>query len=355
MEGARIAAVRFGSLALEDIPLDEPQRVLGAVLGHNVYDAQGRRVLRKGTTIDRPTLEALRALGRSSVFAALLEPGDVAEDAAAERIARAVVGPGLRLAGPRTGRVNVHAELRGVVQVEVEQLAELNRCAGVTLATLARHTPVREGRMVGTIKILPYALRPEVVEEAVRVGQAGPILSLSTLAPRRVGLIVTAGVGNVERVAAGFSSALGERLEALGSRLERVDTLTAHQEASVAALAAAIGQQLAAGLELVILAGETAIQDQADLAPRAVEEVGGVVECFGAPVDPGNLMMLGYVGSTPVLGAPGCARSPKRNIVDLLLPRLLLQERLGVGEIVSMGHGGLLEDVPERPLPRSRI
>jgi molybdenum cofactor cytidylyltransferase len=95
--------------------------------------------------------------------------------------------------------------------------------------------------------------------------------------------------------------------------------------------------------------------DRHDIAPRAVELAGGEVVCFGAPVDPGNLLMLGYVGEVAVLGAPGCARSPKRNIVDLVLPRLLAGERLGRGDIVALGHGGLLEDVPERPMPRSQI
>ena len=127
------------------------------------------------------------------------------------------------------------------------------------------------------------------------------------------------------------------------------------EESGAEALAAAIERQLRAGIELVLLAGETAIMDRHDIAPRAVELAGGEVVCFGAPVDPGNLLMIGYVGSVPVIGAPGCARSPKRNIVDLVLPRLLVGERLERRDIVAMGHGGLLEDVPERPMPRSRI
>jgi molybdenum cofactor cytidylyltransferase len=109
------------------------------------------------------------------------------------------------------------------------------------------------------------------------------------------------------------------------------------------------------GLELIVLAGETAIMDRHDLLPRAVERAGGSVECVGAPVDPGHLLMLAYLDETPVVGAPGCARSRKTNIVDWVLPRLLAGERLTRPDIIALGHGGLLEDVPERPTRRDDL
>jgi molybdenum cofactor cytidylyltransferase len=212
--------------------------------------------------------------------------------------------------------------------------------------------------MIGTTKILPYALPAEMLESVERDGSAnGPLLWLEPLPERRVGLIVTGAPSSRDQIVAGFESALRQRVEALGSRLDRIDFVPLQGETGDALerLAALLREQRCAGLDLVLLAGETAIQDRHDLAPSAVEAAGGVVDCFGAPVDPGNLLMLGHLGDVPVMGAPGCARSPKANIVDLLLPRLLAGERLTQTDIVALGHGGLLEDVPERPLPRSRI
>jgi molybdenum cofactor cytidylyltransferase len=134
-----------------------------------------------------------------------------------------------------------------------------------------------------------------------------------------------------------------------------VDFISLDDDAGQTNLAEMIGRHLEQGMELIIMAGETAIMDRYDLAPRAVEQAGGEVTCFGVPVDPGNLLMLGYHGRVPIMGAPGCARSPKTNIVDIVLPRLLAGDRLDQTTMMHMGHGGLLEDVPERPMPRSQL
>ncbi|REJ84201.1 MAG: molybdopterin-binding protein [Acidobacteria bacterium] len=336
--------MRFGA-----VPLAE---AVGHVLAHNVVDGGGRRVLRKGRELSADDVETLRRLGRDEVTVARLEPGDVGEDEAADRITRHVAAGSVRRAGPSTGRVNLHAIELGVLRIDPRRLLELNSCPGVTLATLRDWTVVRPDRMVGTTKILPYALEAEVLEQALAV--PAPILEVEPLPRRRAHLVVTAGAGSREKTLAGFEKALRQRLEALGSSLVASCTVSSDvggEEELASALAAA----KQAGAELVVVAGETAIQDRHDTAPRALERAGGEVTCYGAPVDPGNLLLLGALGEVPVLGAPGCARSPKRNIVDLLLPRLLLGHPVSRLEVLELGHGGLLEDVPERPLPRREI
>ena len=342
--------MRFASVSLDQAE--------GAILGHNVINAGGRRVLRKGRPLGGAEIEMLRSLGRTSVYAAVLEPGDVDENLAAERITQAVVGGSIRLSGPATGRVNVFARGQGLVRVDVEGLRWLNSLEGVTLATMFNGSPAPDGKMIATTKILPYAV-PEKTVTAVEEEAAGkgPLLWLEEIPARRVGLIVSASPASRDRAVAGFESALRRRVEGLGSSLERIDfvELRGDSERGTQELASSIRSHLEGGIELVLLAGETAIQDRHDLAPSAVEEAGGAVDGFGAPVDPGNLLMLAHVGEVPVIGAPGCARSSKPNIVDLILPRLLAGERLGAADLVELGHGGLLEDVPERPLPRSQI
>jgi molybdenum cofactor cytidylyltransferase len=334
------------------VPIEQAE---GRILGHNVVGADGRRLLRKGRPLGAADLELLTSLGRRSVYVAWLDADDVGEDEAARRVTAAVAGRGVKLRGPSTGRVNVVAAALGVLRVDIGGLDRLNQCEGITLATLRSDTAVRAGKVIGTTKILPYAVPRASVEEAERIGRdSGPLLWLDELPARRVGLVVSTSSQGGGATVESFANALRERLSALGSELERVDHAPLEEDGGEEGLAATLSRHRSAGLELIVLAGETAIQDHEDIAPRALRRAGGEVVCFGAPVDPGNLLMLGYLGSIPVLGAPGCARSPKLNIVDLVLPRLLLGERLGRAEITKLGHGGLLEDVPERPMPREK-
>lgn len=337
------------------VPVDQAE---GAVLGHNVADAEGRRRLRKGRPLSTKDVELLRSLGRTTVWVARLDGDDVSENEAARRIADGVSGEHVERSGAGTGRVNLEATTLGLVRIDVERLLEVNELDGVTLATLPNHAPVPAGKMVATIKILPYGLSSGVVRRAEAVGR---VLSLTPLPRRRCGLILCGSTGTEVRLTRGFRSALGRRLESLGSVLADDDIRfvplngTEPGEEIELSLAGAVRERLDDGVDLLLLAGETAIQDRHDLAPTAVERAGCVVEHFGAPVDPGNLLLLAYRDGVPIVGAPGCARSPKTNIVDLVLPRLLAGDRLGRRDVLMLGHGGLLDDVPERPLPRSRI
>lgn len=335
------------------VPIDEAE---GAILGHNISGSGGRRLLRKGKALVAADIEALRALGRKTVYVARLGPEDVAENRAADRLASAVAGPGLRLSKGRTGRVNFYAEALGLLRVRLDALDRWNQLEGVSLSTLPRQSVVALGKMGATLKVIPYAL-PESTVRAVEEGSAepgvGPTLWLDPLPARRVGLVLTGSPESEERVISGFRGALGARVTALGSSLEAVDFVAVDDDTGEAALASVLGRQRSAGVELIILAGETAIQDRFDIAPRAIEAAGGRIAAYGAPVDPGNLLLVAYLDGIPILGAPGCSRSPKTNIVDLVLPRLLVGDRLERRDITVLGHGGLLEDVPERPLPRS--
>lgn len=334
------------------VPLGDAQ---AKILGHNVAGPDGSRVLRKGKALDASDIETLRRLGYREVYVAELEPGDVPEDRAARRIAEAAMGPGLRLSGAATGRTNLIATLLGVLRVATARLSSLNASEGITIASLPHNAVVRPGQMVATVKVIPYAVAEEEVSRGENAARSnGPLLQIDAIAERRVGLILTGSPSVKEQLTENFSPLI-ERVSALGSEVSARAYVTLEDENGEERLAEAIRLQCESGVDLILLAGETAIMDRRDMTPRAVERAGGRIVTVGAPVDPGNLLMLAYVGETPILGAPGCARSRKTNVVDWVLPRLLAGERLTREDIVALGAGGLLEDVPERPLPRSRI
>jgi molybdenum cofactor cytidylyltransferase len=240
----------------------------------------------------------------------------------------------------------------GLLRVDVERLAQINEYSGITLATLMTHAPVHVRQIVATVKIIPYAV-PEAVVSAVEAIATGgrPVVRVDALSHQPVGMILSGSTSIRQRLISDFSP-LRERIEKLGSSITRTDFVALDEEADEAALADMLERQLASGIRLILFAGETAIMDAHDIVPRAVERAGGQVESVGAPVDPGNLLMLAYLDAVPVVGAPGCARSKKNNIVDWILPRLLAGDRLTRRDIIALGHGGLLQDVPERGMPR---
>jgi molybdenum cofactor cytidylyltransferase len=327
---------------------------VGKILGHNVTGADGRPLLRKGRALRPQDVEALRALGRTSVYVA--EPGtsDVGEDEAARRLAEAAMGSGLRLVGPHTGRANLVATGLGLFRVDPARLLRLNEHEGVTVAALRAHAVVRPRQLVATVKVIPYALPLTTLEAAAAAArEGGPALRVDLLPARRVALLLSGSPPSEQRVRRDFVPPLRTRMEALGSSLSWTEFVSLEDEAGERALAEALRRLASGGAGLIVLAGETAIVDRHDIAPRALERAGGEVIAFGAPVDPGNLLLLGQLGPVPVLGAPGCARSPRENVVDALLPRLLAGDRLTRADVVALGHGGLLEDVPERGAPRS--
>ncbi len=325
------------------------QQAEGAILAHSIRVEGG--TFKKGRVLDAAAVAALRAAGQATVVAARLEPGDVAEDDAAAALAGALAGAGLRVAEAFTGRCNLFAERPGLLEIDVAAVDAINGVhEALTAATLAQHAPVAAGQLVATIKIIPFAAPRVALERCLELSrEAGAVIAVAPFASRRAGLIQTLLPGTKTAVLDKTARVVEERLQALGSRTVR-EIRCAHDEDEVsAALAAVLGD----GAEMVLVAGASAIVDRRDVVPVAIEMAGGQVLHFGMPVDPGNLLLLARHGTTPVIGLPGCARSPKFNGLDPVLERLLAGVPVGARDIMAMGVGGLLKEMAGRPMPRA--
>jgi molybdenum cofactor cytidylyltransferase len=330
-----------------ETPLTEAE---GAILAHSLKLAD--RMLRKGRVLTADDLQALAAAGRDSVVAARLDPDDVDEDTAAETLAKLLAGANVRIAGAATGRVNFFAEKPGLCLVDRARVDRFNLVDdAVTLATLAPATAVETKQMVATIKIIPFAVRRETVDACAKAAaDGGPLFAVAPFASHRVALIQTRLPGLKESVLDKTVETTRNRLAALGSDLVAQSRCEHASRDLVPQIAAALD----GGAELVLIAGASAIVDRRDVIPAAIVAAGGAIEHFGMPVDPGNLMLVGHVGKVPVLGLPGCARSPKVNGFDWVLQRLLAGLPADAAAIRGMGVGGLLADIPSRPLPRAQ-
>jgi molybdenum cofactor cytidylyltransferase len=331
--------VKFGAVA--------PKDALGATAVHTIR--QGALVLKKGTLIGPAEIAALEAAGIKDVVVAQLEPGDVAEDVAAAEIAKKVAGEGVHIDRAFTGRANLFAQTSGVLVVDKDAIDRLNRVdEAITFATLPAYKPVVAGEMIATVKIIPFAVA-KTARDAALAGVAEPLLHVAPYRIRKVGVVSTVLPGLAPKVIEKTLKITAERLAPAGATIV-AERRVPHERA---ALARALDEVLKAGAELAIVFGASAIADRRDVIPAALEAIGGHIEHFGMPVDPGNLLMIGDADGHPVLGAPGCARSPKENGFDWVLMRLLAGLPVPRQDITGLGVGGLLMEIVTRPQPRT--
>jgi molybdenum cofactor cytidylyltransferase len=332
--------MKFGSVAVAEAE--------GGIAVHSIRKAG--MVLKKGTLIGPSEVAALRAAGIGEVVVARLEPGDVSEDQAAAEIAAAVAGEGVRVDRAFTGRANLFADGPGVLVVDKTAIDCLNLIdEAVTFATLPAFKPVVAGEMIGTVKIIPFAVAGAVRDATVAVARSkAPLIRVAPYRIRKVGVVSTVLPGLATKVIEKTLTVTAERLKPAGAAIV-AERRVAHEQS---AIAKAIEEVLREGAELVLVFGASAIADRRDAIPAAVAAVGGTVEHFGMPVDPGNLLLMAQVRGKPVLGAPGCARSPKENGFDWVLMRLLAGVAVPRETIAAMGVGGLLMEIVTRPQPR---
>ncbi len=330
-----------------EVPVSE---AAGAVLAHSVKHAEC--VFRKARELSGADIALLTRSRVATVFAARLEASDVPEDEAASRVARAISGPCTVPQEPFTGRANLHAEQAGVSIIDENRVRQLNHLhESLTVATVSCFDVVEARQLVATVKVIPFAVPEQVVNQALALIGDTPLVRVSPFRAKKVGLVITRLPQSKPALLAKAESAMRERVEALGGTLARV----VPAEHRVADTAAAIASLRESGHDPVLVFGASAIVDRGDVIPAALVRAGGEVVHLGMPVDPGNLMMLGRLGPVPVIGVPSCARSPKLNGFDWVLARIMAGIEVSASDIMDMGAGGLLKEIATRPSPRESL
>ena len=318
----------------------------GTILAHAMM-LDGRR-LRKAHIITADDVEALTAAGIGEIIVARLEQGDISEDEAATRLAAVLGAANIEVKGAGTGRVNLHATADGVFRVRASLVDAVNAVdPAMTLATLADFSAVQRGQMVATVKIIPFAMPGALVARAIAAVTSSDTIAVHAFMPMRIGMIQTTLPSLKASILDKTRDVTAARLARMGGVIVGETRVAHHAEAVAAALAASLGSA-----DIVLVFGASAMSDPEDVIPAAIRIAGGKLERVGMPVDPGNLIVLGEVAGTTVIGAPGCARSPKLNGFDWVLERLCAGIDVGGDDIARMGVGGLLMEIPSRPQPR---
>ncbi len=199
--------------------------------------------------------------------------------------------------------------------------------------------------MLATVKVIPYAVRANVLNKVLSLLKGKDLLHVACFTPKRVGLVVTKTAAMKPQLVAKSRSAIADRLERAGSILDQV-TVCDHDTVAVTVAIKELG---AKGLAPILVFGASAIVDREDVVPAALTAAGGKVIHLGMPVDPGNLLMLGRLGQVPVIGVPTCARSLKVNGFDWVLNRICADLKVSARDVMAMGAGGLLAEISSRP------
>jgi molybdenum cofactor cytidylyltransferase len=331
--------VKFGKILISEAE--------GALLAHSLRIDGG--VLKKGRPLTADDIARLGETGMEHVVAARLETGDIGEDEAARQIAEAAASDAsLRLGTAGTGRVNIFAAKQGLLDYDLASLDAVNRIdEAVTIATLPVHGEVAPGQMVATIKIIPYAVAGDVLARCLVAGR--DLLRIAAYAPKRVALVQTTLPGFRKPLLEKGRTVTAARLAALGSPLEAAPRCE-HTEDEISRNLLRLRDD---GFDIALVLGASAITDRRDVIPAAIEAAGGRIEQLGMPVDPGNLTLLARLGRMWVLGLPGSARSPRLHGSDWILQRLVADIPVTAANIRAMGAGGLLKEIPGRPMPRA--
>lgn len=325
---------------LKEVPVGE---AVGLVLAHDLTmidpgKYKGPR-FRKGHRIREGDVEELLRMGKEHVYVLDLAEGELHEEEAAERIARAVAGPHLGQTEPKEGKVNLVAEAQGLLKIDVEAVMAINRVEQVALATLRTHTPVEKGQTVAATRVIPLVFPEASIRkvESIAAGRNRPVMEVAPFRPHRVGIVTTGSEVYHGRVQDRFGPIVREKVEKYGSTVVGQTFATDDKEMIRDQIRSFVEQ----GADMVLVTSGMSV-DPDDRTPGAITSLGAEIITYGTPILPGTMLMIAYYRQVPVLGLPGCVLHDSYTSFDHFLPRILAGEKITREDVVALGHGGLI-------------
>ena len=326
---------------LKKVKLDE---AIGMVLGHDVTKVVPGEfkglAFRRGHIIRQEDVPELLNMGKEHVYIIEEEEGEVHEEEAALRIARAVAGPKMKLTDPKEGRINIKSSVLGLLKVNKPLLKEINSITDVVLATLHDNTVCQPGTVVAGTKVIPLYV-PEaklnIVEELCQ--KKGYVIKVIPFKAKKVGVVITGNEVFKGRIKDRFGDTIKRKVEPLGSAINH-QTIVPDDESLIAQ---AVSEMRDKGSEVIFICGGLSV-DPDDVSVEGVERSGAEIISYGAPVMPGAMFLFARLENIPILGAPAAVIFNEATIIDIILPRVLAGEPISREDIVDLGHGGLCLD-----------
>jgi len=316
------------------------EKAVGTVLAHDLTqiipgEYKGAR-FKKGHVITEEDVPVMLSMGKKHLYVLEKDDTDVHENEAALRIASKAAGNGIRLTEPNEGKIELIAETSGLLKIDCERLYQLVAQDEIMFASIHDNIVVREGEKLAGTRIIPLFVAEEVMQKAEALLADGPIIKIVPLKEMRVGVVTTGSEVYSGLIEDAFGPVLVKKFGALGSKVEK--QLFADDDEKM--IADCIRQLVGEGMDIIGITGGMSV-DPDDKTPSGIRLAGGEVVSYGAPVLPGAMFMLSYIGDVPVVGLPGCVMYSRTSIFDLIVPRLLAGEKVTKADINKLAVGGL--------------
>ena len=313
----------------------------GAVLCHDIteiiHDKFKGRAFKKGHIITREDIPKLLDLGKEHIYVWELDAHTLHENDAAIRLASAATGPGCILTEPVEGKVELRAETPGLLKINIAALDEINDIEQIVLASIHSNQLVPAGKVMAGCRVVPLVIDAEKIERVENIGRLNfPVFEIKPIRHLKIGIVTTGSEVYHGRIQDQFGPVLDKKITDLGSIVLR----RIFVDDKIAMISQAIQTLIQEGAEMVITTGGMSV-DPDDVTPAGIRAACGRIVAYGAPVLPGSMFMLAYIGNIPVLGLPGCVMYHKTTIFDLVIPRILAGEELTRKDITRLAHGGL--------------
>lgn len=323
---------------------------VGKVLGHDLTqiipgEFKGSK-FKKGHVIQEEDINVLLSMGKQHLFVVDKEETDIHEDEAAMRIATAAAGKGIKLVAPGEGKIELVAEYDGLLKINTAMLNQLIDQDEIMFASIHENRLVKEGQKVAGTRVIPLFVNENIVSGAEMVCHGGPLVEVLPLRNLKIGIVTTGSEVYSGKIKDAFGPVLKEKFGALGSTV--VKQLFADDDEYM--IADCIKQLIAEGVDMIGVTGGMSV-DPDDKTPTGIRTAGGHIVTYGAPVLPGAMFMLAYIGHVPVVGLPGCVMYSRVSIFDLVVPRILAGEIPTRRDIKKLAHGGLCQNCKECTYP----
>lgn len=317
---------------------------VGCILSHDVTkivpgEFKGR-LFKKGHVIREEDIPKLLDIGKEHIYVWEPKKGQLHENDAAIRVKDLVLGQGCYISEEiKEGKIDFFANTQGIVKINKDLLLKLNLLGEIIVSTIHNNTPVKKGEKIGATRVIPLIIDEKKILEAEKIIKE-KIISVEEIKPKKAVLITTGNEVYKGRIKDAFLPVMKEKLEYYGSEIVKQVILPDNKEMITENILKAIEEDK---VDMIICTGGMSV-DPDDVTPTAIKECGGELVTYGSPILPGAMFLLAYYGDTPILGVPSCAMYSKRTVLDLVLPRVLSDEKLTFEDIVEYGHGGLCLD-----------